>query len=145
MTSVMDKLEQTVERQMNLLDNLPAEPLRSECVAQVKAAVVAEAARLRVLTSASRTPRWLSVAAALLLAVGLSGVFKSQSARLGQPAGDVELLEMWAAAVDESSDTLAFLLEEGWVLNGTGTESDESELEDLLRSLEESFEQFEAM
>lgn len=145
MTNAIDKLEQTVERQMDLLDNLPVEPPRPECVARVKAAVVAEAARLGVLTSASRTPRWLSVAAALLLAVGLSGVFMSQSARLGQPASDVELFEMWAAAVDESSDTLAFLLEEGWVLNGAGAESDESELEDFLHSLEESFEQFETM
>jgi hypothetical protein len=116
-------------------------------VARIKAAVVAEAARLGAPVRAWRAvPRWLSIAATLLLAVGLTQVFKGGRLLSGSPAEGIELLEMWASAVDESNNTLMFLLDEGWVLNGVKTEADEeTEVEDFLESLEQTFEDFETM
>ena len=69
----LDKLERLVERQMDLLADLPAEEApRSARLARVQAAVRAEAARRGQRTTIFPVlPRWATTAAAVLLAVGL--------------------------------------------------------------------------
>ena len=144
----LDKLERLVERQMDLLADLPPEEApRPAHLARVEAAVRAEAARQgRRTTAFPVLPRWATVAAAVLLAVGLTGVFTRSSGSAWPRVGDAELLAVWTEAVGQSSDTVTFLLDNGWMLNGADVEDGEqTEVDGCRESLEQSFEQFETL
>lgn len=143
MNGEVDKLERTVERELELLGELPLVAPRRECLERVKAAVAAEAVRV---ARAYRTPGGLrvgiGVAAALLLAVGLA----TRPPQPDRPAAlDAEAtLRAWAAAWDESSSRLTSLLDEGWNGGVFGPDAD-AELDDLFRSLDQSFDRFESL
>lgn len=144
----LDKLERLVERQMDLLADVPAEEApRSAHLARVQAAVRAEAARHGWRTATFPVlPRWATVAASVLLAVGLTGVFTRSPTSVWPRVGDAELLAVWTEVVGQSSDAVTFLLDNGWMLNGVDVEDDEqTEVDGFLDSLEQSFEQFETL
>lgn len=134
-------LEQTVEQEMALLRDLPAATPRPECLAQVKAAVVAEAGRL----ARRRRALWwtgtgLGAAAAVLLAVGWLTFGRHARAILTSDP-DTALTE-WAAALDESNARLASLLNGGGMYGDVGGDEN-AELDELFRSLDESLRCFE--
>jgi hypothetical protein len=139
----MDKLQQTVEREMELLRDLPAAAPRAECVERVRSAVMQQARR------AARIRRWISLgraaagaAAALILAVGwLTLPIGVHS--IGPDPGEV--LDEWAAALEASSQRLAGLVGEAWAQGEARVGDDEGNLEELLDSLDRSFERFEAL
>lgn len=136
----LKQLGHLVEREAKLLGGLPPAEPRPEVLARVKAAVRAEAARLGGATPAVwRLPRWAGIAAAVLLAVGLSGVFTGPMRPAGPADGGVESLNLWADAVGDSNDRLSSLLDDGWLLEGGGRDGES--VEGLLDSLDTSFEQ----
>ncbi len=132
------ELELTLEREMALLHSLPAPPLpRPEFVARLKLAVAAEAVRVGA-PAGGGVRRWMGIAAALVLAVGL-GRFLSQS----PPSGpEPELVDAWVVAVEQSGAALNQWLNDGWIVEGRESPA---QAEDWLDSLERSFEQFEQM
>jgi hypothetical protein len=145
MAGDLDNLERTVERDMELLRALSAELPNPACLDRVKAAVVAEAARvsrsgrrLRIIRAS------LTAAAVLVLAVGAWTLWP-RPPRPVEPDADA-LLNQWAAALDESSSRVAALVDEGWPHGdaGGGTDQD-AELDDLLRSLDQSLTRFEEL
>lgn len=136
----LKQLERLVEHEAKLLADLPPVEPRPEVLVRVKAAVRAEAARLGGATPAIwRLPRWTGIAAAVLLAVGLSGPFTGPL-RPAEPAdGGVESMNLWADAVGDSNDRLSSLLDDGWLLEGGGRDGES--VEGLLDNLDASFEQ----
>jgi hypothetical protein len=145
MAGDLDNLERTVERDMELLHALPAELPSPACLDRVKAAVVAEAARVSRAHRRLRIIRAsLAAAAVLVLAVGASTLWPRPH-RPVEPDADA-LLNQWAAALDESSSRVAALVDEGWVRSEPGGGGDEeTELDDLLRSLDQSLTRFEEL
>lgn len=142
MNADLDKLEQTVEQEMTLLRGLPPVAPRAECLARVKAAVVAEsiwvARRRRVL----RLGGMGGVAAAVgLLVFGWTAHVRS--AERGTADADA-VVAGWAVAVDESNSRLTSLIEYGWTHGEFGRDED-AELDGLLQSLDQSFEEFDAL
>ncbi len=137
MNDDLDKLERAVERVMGLLRDLPAVTPRPESVARVKAAVVAESRRV---ARRRRLWRWtgtgLGAAAVLLVVVGIA--FWQHGRRLPAPDPDAALSE-WATALDESNARLASVLSTA----GDTSEDENAELDELLRSLDESLRSFE--
>ena len=141
MNGEMDKLAEAVEREMDLLRALPPVVARPEVVERIKSAVVVEARRW------SRSRRMLrfaevgvSVAAAVLFAVGLAMGTRPAA----EPLDPDRTLTAWAAAFDESGHRLTRLLDSGWVGNEYGNGSDEeTELDDIFRSLDQSFDRLE--
>lgn len=136
MTDVLENLERQVEQEMGLLRALGAPTPRAECLAAVQAAVATEAARLRRrrgLWRAFRGP--LGAAAALLLAFGW---VSSRSA--AQRTDPESWLQDWGAALDASRSRLSHAVEEGWTRGGPN-----GELEDLFRSLDETWTRFESL
>jgi hypothetical protein len=145
MVDDLDNLERTVERDMELLRALSAELPSPACLDRLKAAVVAEAARVSRAHRRLRIIRAsLAAAAVLVLAVG-AGTLWPRPPRPVEPDADA-LLNQWAAALDESSSRVAALVEEGWARgdSGGGTDQD-AELDDLLRSLDQSLTRFEEL
>ena len=147
MKSDLDKFEALVEQEAQLLAQLPAAPPRSACVARVQAAVIAESERLGPPGARRWTlPRWGATAAAVLLAAGLSGLLSSPLPTGGATMDDAELLGVWAEAVGESTDSLALLLEDGWLVNGASREMDsDAEIDGFLNGLEQFFEPLDAL
>lgn len=140
MTGELDRLERGVEREMRVLRALTAEQPPSECVGRVQAVVIAEsrrvARRLRLL-GVLRTG--LGAAAALLLAFGWAATSPQTAPWTGSDPETV--LRDWSAALAESSNRLTSLLAADLVPDG----SDDSELDDLFRSYDESLSRFESL
>jgi len=141
MTPELDKLERLIERELEVLAGLPAPTPSPEAAQRVKSAVRAEAIRLgRPSQRFSVLPRWAAVAAAILLAAGLSGVLTGSPKPGEQLADAAELLALWSDTVGRSSDRLSFLLEDGWLLEQPVRESPKA-LDRVLDTLDASFEQ----
>jgi hypothetical protein len=137
----LEHLERLVEREMGLLTRLPTARPSAELVARIKAAVQAEATRVsHPVAKSLALPRWAAIAAALFLAVALSGVFSGALRSGEQPVDAAELLALWGDAVDHSNDRLSFLLDEGWMLEGAGSENGQP-MDEFLDSLDATFEQ----
>lgn len=142
MADDLNKLEQAVERDMDLLCPLPAALPRPEFVAQVCAAVVAEAVRAGRHRRLWRFARGgLAAAAVVLMSVEIAT--RLRPAVRPVLSGESELAA-WAAAVDESGARWARLVETGWSSDEPGSYED-AELDETFRSLEQSFEQFESL
>lgn len=137
MNDELDKLEREVEREMDLLRDLPATSPALECVARVKASVGAEARRL---ARRRRVLRWtgtgMGAAAVLLIAVGMV-LWHGRQPR-GFSSSDAALAE-WATALDESNARLASLLS----VAGDTSADENAELDELFRGLDESLWHFE--
>ncbi|MFH1748929.1 MAG: hypothetical protein ABIG44_18000 [Planctomycetota bacterium] len=149
MSEPLENLERQVEGEMGLLAPLPdhLEP-RAEQLTALKAAVIREARNLGGLPKAARVlPRWVGMAAAVMLAVGLSGFLTRGPLTSNLALDDEELLSAWTEAVGRSSDRLTFLLDDGWLINGAADYDDgeTTEFDGLLESLEQSFEHFETL
>jgi hypothetical protein len=147
MSDTLDNLVRTVEREARLLAGLPAVQPAPECLARVRAAVLAEAERLGSRPRRTRVaPPWLASAAALLLAVGLSGVLRHSTPWFGAGTMDTDLVAVWVDAVDESRETLAALLDEGWMVSASGADVDyDSQIDDILDGFKEFFGPFETL
>ena len=140
MQEQLAQLERLVEQEAELLGNLSTPAPRPEVVDRVRQAVRAEAARL----GGSRrtwmvTPRWVGAAAAVVLALGLQGVFSGSRT---PDAG--ELFDVWAEAVDDSSEQFTLLLDDDWMLAGDDGETG-AQVEGLLDSLDSAFEQLSSL
>jgi hypothetical protein len=122
---------------MRLLDELADCRLSGELLERVRAAVRAEAVRVRA--ARRRRAVWRgcgSVAAAILLIAGLRLV-QPWPPESGFAADDpVRQLDEWIAAVDESRE---LLLEEGGFCRGASDfDDEEAQLDELLECLETS-------
>ena len=129
------QLEQLVEREMRVLDALPPLSPAPETVGRVKAAVVAEAARLNRRWRAHRWMRELSaVAAALLMVAALNW-----SLRGGTPSGSTsdpaQELSAWASAVEDSRAAVAALYSDNVPVRRETSEK--ADRDDLFERLEE--------
>jgi hypothetical protein len=141
MTHELRQFERVVDREMALLRELPTLTPRPGVLDRVKTAVRTEAGRASWSIAGFHTlPRWAAVAAAILMAVGLSGVLTGPFTSGEQPADAAELLAVWNHAVATSSDRAAFLLDGGWVLEDVGTENGEA-IDGVLDGVESSFNQ----
>lgn len=143
MSADLNKLEQDLKREMALLRELPLGAPRAECLARVKAAVLAESARVLRRRRVLRFVRVGGIAAAVaLVAVGWT-VFRPRATEPAVTDADAVLAE-WAAAFDESNSRLTNLAEYGWAHGELGRDED-AELDGLLQSLDQSFERFDAL
>ncbi len=141
MPDELTNLTDAVERDLTLLRALPPVMPSDECLRRTTAAVVAEARRVARQTSAWRWTRsGLIVAAAVLLAVVLVPRWADRA-----PAGRTgeDELAAWAAAYDASGSRWAELADADWSADAGGDA--DAEVDDLFRSLEQSFEQFESL
>jgi anti-sigma-K factor RskA len=134
-----------VERELEILAGLPTPAPRPEVLQRVQTAVRAEAARLHRRAALRRElPRWLGVAAAAVLAVGLNSVLMRSPAPAPLPSDGSELLDAWSDALsdalEDSSDRFHFLLADGW-LAGDQMEQSGDALEGLFESFDTSLEQ----
>lgn len=144
MAGEFDRLERAVEQDMRLLGDLPEIAPSAGCLERLRAAVGVEAAR------ATRRRRqlvllraWGGVAAAVLFAVALASSVRTQ--RVTTPADPEAVLADWTTAVEESTQRIAGLLDNGWIHGDFGVDEDASDVDDLLRSLEQSFSEFESL
>ena len=136
-----EQLEGLVERELQVLSELRTPAPRPEILARVKNAVRSEVGGLnRSRAGLYMLPRWAAVAAAVVLAVGLSGVFEGSIKSGEQPADAAELLAVWTDAVGKSSDQITFLLADGWIVEDAAGENGEP-MDRLLESLDASLEQ----
>jgi len=134
----LHNLEREIERARAAWPTLRAIAPPTTIVARVRAAVVAEARRLR------RRGRWLQavrtfggVAAAALLVVGLWG----PRAGITPDADALSLVQDWGQALDASGTQLRDTLLGGWA---RGERPDAAaEVDELFRTLELSLERFE--
>ncbi|MGD8453520.1 MAG: hypothetical protein PVJ57_17035 [Phycisphaerae bacterium] len=139
MTRPLSELERLVEREMDVLAELPAAPPSPDALRRTHALVRDEALRLGA--PARRRPevvRWLGTAASVLLAIGLGGVL-SRSPTPSTPLPDEDLLDVWAEAVSDTSDRLAFLTDDGWMLEAAGDANGDSDT--YIELLDASFDQ----
>ncbi len=59
---------------------------------------------------------------------------------------DTDLVAVWVDAVDESRETLAALLDEGWMVSASGADVDyDSQIDDILDGFKEFFGPFETL
>jgi hypothetical protein len=139
MNQKLEELERLVKQEMGLLAQLPAPDPGADAVGRVQDAVRAEAARLRPPRERVWVlPRWAAVAAAALLAVGLSDVFRGSLSPTGNTGDTRNALDVWAEAIQDSSDRMAYLLDYGWLVD-SGTSEGSEPLQGLLESLDTSF------
>jgi hypothetical protein len=137
----LNRLTAAVERDLALLRALPPVMLSDECLRRTTDAVVAEAARVRRQALAWRAARnGLVAAAAVLLAVVLvpRWTYREPAGR-----GDEDTLAAWAAAYDASGTRWAELADAGWSADNGGDA--DTEVDELFRGLEQSFERFESL
>jgi hypothetical protein len=139
----LEKLGETVEREMSALHGLPPTAPRAECLARVKAAALTESVRVVRRRHMLRFARIGGVAAAAAcLIVGWTFFHERPSAR---PVTDADaLVTQWAAALDESDRSLTRLAEYGWT-HGEFSRDEDADSEGLLQSLDQSFEHFGAL
>ena len=138
----LDKLEQTVEREMALLRALPPTQPSAPFLERVSVAMIAEARRGEQRRHWRRWTRGgLTAAAAVLMAVGLA---TRPSQKTVPVVGGERELAAWAAAVDESGAHWARLVEAGWPPEESSPAAD-VELDEVFRSLEQSCERFESL
>jgi hypothetical protein len=143
MSRELERLERDVERELRLLEGLPAAKPRPECVARVVAAVQAEAQRRGARRGAWRLGSVGSAAAAaLLLVAGWSAMTAPHA--VPEPGGVDTLLSEWASAFDESSSRLTRVVDEGWMPSEYDTDATE-ELDELFESLDESLDVFQTL
>jgi hypothetical protein len=141
MNDTLDKLERTLDRQMNLLARHLRTPApRPDAIQRIRSAVAREAAQVERRARGMRfIRRWTAAAAAILLAAGLGWPPPAEQLGTITPGDPAEMLTEWAGAVDESSNQIAALLSEQWVPDRTEPAgNEERQLEDLLDSLDQS-------
>lgn len=143
MADSLKQLERQVERDMELLRALPPAALRAEVLTRIQGSVRREAERIARMRNTLRGLRALAgAAAALLLALGISA---SITGRLAVVDNDHEVLVSdWTAAWEESTTRVAGLVEPGGADLPDGADA-ETELDDVLRSLDQSLERFESL
>ncbi len=140
MSRNLEHLERRVERGMSLLTGDGASP-RAGALDRVRRAMLEEAHRLtgepaRVLW---RPARGWTAAAAILLALGLTGQFASVEP--APPAVDPEAaLSDWAVAMDRATHVVVSLHEDPWLPD----DLHEPREEDAERTLNEAWESFES-
>ena len=139
MSGEFEQLERQVEAQMCVLRGLREVRPSAACLAQVHAAVAAEAARSQGALRRWRAARGVvGAAAAVLLALGW-GVTRGAA---GAGAGDGEILNDWVNAADASGRAVTMLTDPFWTpaddaaLSGEGVDA-EADLDDLFRSFED--------
>jgi hypothetical protein len=137
MSAELEQFERLVEHEADLLRDLPVVRPSRASVARTRAAVTAAAQAAR----RGRAVRWgpaLATAAAVVLAVGLASfLWTAPAAPSRLVAYDAEV-DALLDAVETSNDRLAFLLEEGWLVEGTLDDLDEvNEVDEFLDDLEE--------
>jgi len=135
MNAEWDKLEQAVERQAALLDRLRTPEPTAALLATVQAAVRHEAERVRQRERTWRgIRRVITVAAAVLLVAVLYRAPTAGPAQRGPSATFTE----WAEAFEESHDRVTELVSDSWIRDDWSSDRDETGLEDLYDSLEQS-------
>ena len=139
----LTELQDAVEQEMSLLHGLPPARPTPGALGRTRAAVHAEALRLRARARRlARLETCGGLAAAVLLAIGL---FTHTPARHVEPANDPE--SVWTDfgdAWEQTSDQLAGLVHEGWTDAATRG-SDEIDLDDALDSIDATFERLEQL
>lgn len=150
MNADVNRQEREIERQLaELTPHLNAPAPSEACLARVRAAVGVETRRLRARARWFVALRpWMAAAAAVALAVGLG--LPGGADRTGSVFDPDESLDAilgdWVAALDDSGDRFARLLEVDWLAEGFDSTGEDSNTgEDALDSLEESLESFERM
>jgi hypothetical protein len=139
----LEKLGEAVEREMLVLHGLPPSKPRPECLALVKATVLAESVRVVRRRHVLRLARIGGVAAAAAFLVAGWTFFHERPARHTVTDADAQVTQ-WAAALDESDRSLTRLTEYGWT-HGEFSRDEDAESEGLLQSLDQSFEHFGAL
>jgi hypothetical protein len=130
------QLERIVEREARMLDALPAGALGGDLLTRVRAAVRAEAARVRAARRRRAAWRWFgSAAAAALLIGGVRLVQPTPPAARSAADDPVRRLDEWVSAVEESQQLLD---EAGFCYGPRGFDDEEKRLDELLESLERS-------
>lgn len=130
------QLERIVEREMRMLDALPAVTPGAELLARIRAAVRSEARRVRA--ARRRRAAWRGCSAAAAAALLLAGLRLVQPSppETGPAADDPERrLDEWVAAVEESQRLLD---EDGFCYGPRSFDDEETRLDELLESLERS-------
>jgi hypothetical protein len=143
MSSEFDNLSRAIERDARLLDVLPEVAPSATGLERVRAAVAAEARDIGLRRRRFAALRlWGGVAAALLLAVGLTWMQPATSGFNGSDPD--ELVGEWAEAWEESTQSLTGLLDGGWIYGDFG-EDDETLLDDYFDSLDQSLQKLESL
>lgn len=139
MSGPLDKLERTVEREMAILSGLSAPRPSRDAVAGVTKAVLLEGGRLRARAALlGRLSRVGSVAAAIVLVLTLTWSTE-RGGLVDPPTTDAMVLDDWFDALAESSDHIATLMSDGWLVDGSdGDQNDDDELQSLFERLEQS-------
>ncbi len=133
----LKQLEREIERELAALGPWPPVAPAPECLARVQAAVRAENERCRRRTRRVWSAR-IGVAAAVLLAV----TWAAWRPRTAAPLDAEQSLELWVAALEETSTQVGELVE---VTATVGPADDAAELEDLFEGLRESLGRFETL
>jgi len=140
MNPELEEFERLVEREAQILAHLPGLEPWPACVARLEEMVREEARRSvrlrRLALPLGAVAATVLLAAFLLPTANNRGTFQAETE-------DAVGVSLWAEAVDRSSSALASLLEEGWLTDAGGAETDvERDLETLFQSFEQTFTQF---
>lgn len=142
----LKQLEREVERQLaELGEHLRAPGPSARCIASVRSAVSAEARRLRQRQRRLVLLRpWAGIAAAALLVLGLSlpRAFEASAVAVDLGEDADAIVVGWVDALVDSGEQFTRLLEEDWLLNGSGAGDESTDGVDPLDSLEESLDSF---
>ncbi len=139
MNGPLDKLERTVDREMAILEGLSAPRPSRAAVDRVTKAVLLEGRRMRSRAALlGRLSRAGSVAAAIVLVLTLTWSTE-RGGLVDPPTTDAIRLDDWFDALAESSDHIATLMSDGWLVDGSdGDQNDDDELQSLFERLEQS-------